>query len=232
MRNNYIVITGWMITDLNLNGSSLLTFALIYGFSQDGNSEFTGSINYVCKWLNCSRPTAMKALKELCEMDLIVKSELVVNGVTFNRYKISLEGVKKLYTGSKETLQGGSKETLPNNTTLYNTNNNIDIVIPKSELELTFDSYLEMRKQIKKPATPYAINLIKKKLVQMTQNNESEMCDILNQSIVNSWAGIYPIKNNFAKKDRPTMRTTNEVFDNVIERIRNGEDTTVKIIGL
>jgi hypothetical protein len=232
MRNNYIVITGWMITDLNLNGSSLLTFALIYGFSQDGNSEFTGSINYVCKWLNCSRPTAMKALKELCEMDLIVKSELVVNGVTFNRYKISLEGVKKLYTGSKETLQGGSKETLPNNTTLYNTNNNIDIVIPKSELELTFDSYLEMRKQIKKPATPYAINLIKKKLVQMTQNNESEMCDILNQSIVNSWAGIYPIKNTFVKKEKPTMRTTNEVFDNVIERIRNGEDTTVKIIGL
>jgi hypothetical protein len=232
MRNNYIVIQGWMITDLNLNGSSLLTFALIYGFLQDGNSEFTGSINYVCKWLNCSRPTAMKALKELCEMDLIVKSELVVNGVTFNRYKISLEGVKKLYTGSKETLQVGSKETLPNNTTLYNTNNNIDILIPKSELELTFDSYLEMRKQIKKPATPYAIELIKKKLVQMTQNNESEMCELLNQSIVNSWAGIYPIKNNFAKKDRPTMRTTNEVFDNVIERIRNGEDTTVKIIGL
>jgi hypothetical protein len=232
MRNNYIVIQGWMITDLNLNGSSLLTFALIYGFSQDGNSEFTGSINYVCKWLNCSRPTAMKALKELCEMDLIVKSELVVNGVTFNRYKISLEGVKKLYTGSKETLQGGSKETLPNNTTLYNTNNNIDIVIPKSELELTFDSYLEMRKQIKKPATPYAVNLIKKKLVQMTQNNESEMCDILNQSIVNSWAGIYPIKNTFVKKEKPTMRTTNEVFDNVLERIKNGEDTTVKIIGL
>jgi sulfur relay (sulfurtransferase) DsrF/TusC family protein len=232
MRNNYIVIQGWMITDLNLNGSSLLTFALIYGFSQDGNSEFTGSINYVCKWLNCSRPTAMKALKELCEMDLIVKSELVVNGVTFNRYKISLERVKKLYTGSKETLQGGSKETLPNNTTLYNTNNNIDILIPKSELELTFDSYLEMRKQIKKPATPHAVNLIKKKLVQMTHNNESEMCDLLNQSIVNSWADIYPIKNTFVKKEKPTMRTTNEVFDNVIERIRNGEDTTVKIIGL
>jgi hypothetical protein len=110
--------------------------------------------------------------------------------------------------------------------------NDLGLLITKSELELTFDSYLEMRKQIKKPATPYAVNLIKKKLVQMTQNNESEMCELLNQSIVNSWAGIYPIKNNFAKKDRPTMRTTNEVFDNVIERIRNGEDTTVKIIGL
>jgi hypothetical protein len=58
------------------------------------------------------------------------------------------------------------------------------------------------------------------------------MCELLNQSIVNNWVDIYPLKNNFAKKDRPTMRTTNEVFDNVIERIRNGEDTTVKIIGL
>jgi len=45
-----------------------------------------------------------------------------------------------------------------------------------------------------------------------------------------TWKGK---EKNFAqKKDRPTMRTTNEVFDNVIERIRNGEDTTVKIIGL
>jgi hypothetical protein len=110
--------------------------------------------------------------------------------------------------------------------------NNLGLSIPKSELELTFESYLEMRRKIKKPATPHAIELIKKKLVQMTQNNERDMCELLNQSIVNSWAGIYPIKNNFAKKDRPTMRTTNEVFDNVIERIRNGEDTTVKIIGL
>jgi hypothetical protein len=38
---------------------------------------------------------------------------------------------------------------------------------------------------------------------------------------------------NFApKKEKPSMRTTNEVFDNVLERIKNGEDTTVKIIGL
>lgn len=45
-----------------------------------------------------------------------------------------------------------------------------------------------------------------------------------------TWKGK---EKNFAqKKDRPTMRTTNKVFDNVIERIRNGEDTTVKIIGL
>ena len=106
--------------------------------------------------------------------------------------------------------------------------NTLGLLITKSELELTFDSYLEMRKQIKKPATPHAVNLIKKKLVQMTNNNESDMCDLLNQSIVNSWVDIYPIKNNFVKKDKPTMRTTNEVFDEISRKIKSGEiDTTI-----
>lgn len=58
---------------------------------------------------------------------------------------------------------------------------------------------------------------------------ESEKFWDLNRRLT-TWKGK---EKNFAqKKDRPTMRTTNEVFDNVIERIRNGEDTTVKIIGL
>ena len=106
--------------------------------------------------------------------------------------------------------------------------NTLGLLITKSELELTFDSYLEMRKQIKKPATPHAVNLIKKKLVQMTNNNESDMCDLLNQSIVNSWVDIYPIKNTFVKKDKPTMRTTNEVFDEISRKVKSGEiDTTI-----
>ena len=115
-----------------------------------------------------------------------------------------------------------------NDSVSINVNNNLDLLITKSELELTFDSYLEMRKQIKKPATPYAINLIKKKLVQMTQNNEYDMCELLNQSIVNSWVDIYPIKNTFVKKDKPTMRTTNEVFDEISRKVKSGEiDTTI-----
>ena len=58
---------------------------------------------------------------------------------------------------------------------------------------------------------------------------ESEKFWDLNRRLV-TWKGK---EKNFAqKKEKPTMRTTNEVFDNVLERIKNGEDTTVKIIGL
>ena len=133
MKNNYLVIQGFMVSELNLSGNDLLTYALIYGFSQDGETEFTGSINYLCKWLNCSRPTAIKSLKFLTEKNLIIKSVNTINGVSFNRYKISLGVVKNLNWGSKETLLGGSKETLPNNTILNSTNNNIDNINKRKE---------------------------------------------------------------------------------------------------
>lgn len=129
-----------MINELNLSGNELLTFAMIYGFSQDQESEFTGSINYVCKWLNCSRPTAIKTLKNLVEKGYIIRESQTINGIILNRYKVnlggskeSLLGVKKFNWGSKETLLGGSKETLPNNTNIYNTNNRNSILYNNRE---------------------------------------------------------------------------------------------------
>ena len=136
MQNNYITIQGWMITDLKLSGNQLLLFALIFGFCQDGKSKFTGSINYVCDWLGCTRPTAIKALQVLQEKGLIEKQQEKRNNVTFNSYKMGskeiLLVVKKFNGGSKETLLGGSKETLPNNT-------NIDIY--KDTIAKSFENY-------------------------------------------------------------------------------------------
>jgi DNA-binding Lrp family transcriptional regulator len=119
--NNYIQIQGWMINELGLKSNELISYAIIYGFSQDGNSEFTGSINYICKSLKCSRPTAINTLRNLTEKGLVIKTEFTVNNVNFNKYKIILGVVKNFYGGSKETLRGGSKETLPNNTNNNNT---------------------------------------------------------------------------------------------------------------
>lgn len=101
-----------MINELKLKGNDLLLFALIYGFSQDEESEFKGSQNYMCTCLNCTRPTVAKSLDSLLSMELIEKRVEVISGVTFNRYKVNLQGVKKLYMGGKETLQGGGKESL------------------------------------------------------------------------------------------------------------------------
>ena len=44
---NYIAIADWMVTELNLSARELLIYAIIYGFSQDGGSSFSGSLSYL-----------------------------------------------------------------------------------------------------------------------------------------------------------------------------------------
>ncbi len=141
---NFITIQGFMVTELGLKGNELILYALIYGFTQDGESEFCGSIGYMCEWTNCSRPTVSGTLSNLVKKGLIIKRSEQINGVTFNRYKVSIGGVKNLYGGSKESLQGvvknlyeGSKESLPNNN-IYNNNiydSNIYNMVENKNLE-------------------------------------------------------------------------------------------------
>ena len=110
---SYYQVSGWMLNRLQLKGIELDVYAIIYGFTQDGESSFTGSLQYLSDFTNATRPTVIKALKSLVEKGYIVKHESQVNGVKFNTYKANLPVVKNLYQGGKESLPGGSKETLP-----------------------------------------------------------------------------------------------------------------------
>lgn len=115
--SNYIVIQGFMIKELNLKGTELLVYAIIYGFSQDDKSKFTGSWNYLASWCNTTRQSIYNALKKLQEKELIEKEEETINDVTFISYKV----VKKFYyqsknfTGVVKKVDGGSKKSLHNN---------------------------------------------------------------------------------------------------------------------
>ena len=125
-------VTGWMRNQLGLKGTKRDIYAIVFGFSQDGESEFTGSLAYLTEWLDISRPTAIKALQELVEQGLLIKRTETINGVTFNRYRADIEilqGVKKFNWGSKEILLGSSKETLHNKNIIKNNNGNNSIII-------------------------------------------------------------------------------------------------------
>lgn len=124
---NYYQIQGWMINRLGLKGVTLSVYAIIYGFTQDGENEFTGSLQYLCDFCGgVSKPTIIKSLKDLVDYGYLLRREEVINGVQFNRYKANLPLLKNLYYPDKETLtgvvknfNGGGKETLPNNN-IYN----------------------------------------------------------------------------------------------------------------
>ena len=68
---SYIVIQSWMVTELGLAGNELLVFAVIYGFSQDGESWFRGSRGYLAEWCNTSKQTISNKLASLVGKGLV-----------------------------------------------------------------------------------------------------------------------------------------------------------------
>jgi len=105
--DNYVVIQGWMVNELNLKGNDLLVFALIYGFTRDGRTKFASGRQYIAESFNISLPTVDKALQNLIELGLIIK-ESCKNQADTDKYFANIS--------SKETLAPSnisSKETLP-----------------------------------------------------------------------------------------------------------------------
>lgn len=62
----------------------------------------------------------------------------------------------------------------------------------------TVYEFIKMRKAIKKPLTTRGLQLMIKKLYGITTNVD-EQIEILNNSIMNNWQGIFPLKNNATK---------------------------------
>lgn len=133
----YITIQGWMRTDLKLSGNELIVYAIIYGFSQNQQGEFTGSAQYLADWVGCTRRTVMTILKKLVEEKFISKTELILNN---NEKRVSYQaemgcektsqGVKNFHRGCEKISQGGVKkfhrgcEKISHNININNNTNN------------------------------------------------------------------------------------------------------------
>lgn len=78
----------------------------------------------------------------------------------------------------------------------------------------TIENFVDMRKSIKAKMTEHALKLMLTKLSGMS-NSESEKIEILNQSIMNSWKGIFPLKNS--------VQTNNNTNTSALEAFMNME---------
>jgi hypothetical protein len=74
----------------------------------------------------------------------------------------------------------------------------------ETDLQIAFNDFYEMRKKIKKPPTDNAKKMINNKLNKLAPNNETEQIEILNQSTLNNWQDIYPLKNKNGTKQNTT----------------------------
>jgi hypothetical protein len=119
---NYIVIQGWMLTDLHLKGNELVIYACIYGFSQLEGQVFSGSLQYLADWTNSTRQGVVKCLKSLIEKGYLEKADKVVNGVKFCEYRATkFNGVcNKVVQGMQQSCTGGVQQSSPNNLDIDN----------------------------------------------------------------------------------------------------------------
>jgi hypothetical protein len=117
LANGYTNIPDWMLS-LDLDVYETIILAVIYGFSQDGESTFSGSLKFLCKKAKCSRRKVTMVLPKLVEMGLIIKIDKEVRGVHLCEYRVSPSCM-----GGACDAPGGSACDAPNNIEI----DNIDI---------------------------------------------------------------------------------------------------------
>lgn len=109
---NYIVVPGWAINKLKLEGTDLLVFSIIHGFSQDGINKYTGSIRYLQEATGKSKSTIIRSLSSLVESMFLEKTSLEINGVKYAHYKAcqnDTSGVKMKQPQCQNETGGGVK---------------------------------------------------------------------------------------------------------------------------
>lgn len=220
---NFIAIQGFMVKELGLSGNELIAYALIYGFSQDNESEFKGSLNYVAEWLNCSKTTAFNLLNKLADDGFIKKTEKTINGVKFCNYsavkpddeelkKIKLRkqirkekekterSSKKLntcsknYNGCSKKLNGGvQKVDTHNNNNIDNIKDNISETIGKVHTSTNIDG--EVHTSVSKKQTARVTRQDMQAKIDDMLYRFSEICD---NNIENKTVGE-AVKNAFCR---------------------------------
>lgn len=110
--NNFFVVHGWMVNRLQLKGNDLRVYAIIYGFSQTGGQEFTGSLQYLADWVNGTKQGVQKNLKALLDRGLIKKREYFTNGVKQCAYRATeLPPIQQSCTGYATELHEGMQQS-------------------------------------------------------------------------------------------------------------------------
>ena len=84
----YVNIQSFMVNELHLSGNALIIYAVIYGFSQDGDLWFTGSRSYLAAWCQASKSTVSRNLETLCADGLIERRERTESGVLLVDYRV------------------------------------------------------------------------------------------------------------------------------------------------
>ena len=128
------------------------------------------------------------------------QNEQVENSTSGNEETNALKEKIKCLENELKMLKDNKKERKPKKQT-KSYDEQIAEYTGNEELQNALKAFVQMRSFIKKPITEYALKLMLKKLDELG-NNDTTKIAILNQSITHNWQGIFPLKDEYIKKEK------------------------------
>lgn len=143
------------------------------------------------------------------DIDIDKEKDIYINNINNNKNKNKQEKEKQVKEKEKEKEKSGASRTSgAKRTCMGDYDLIINANITDDAVKDALHEFIRMRKAIKKPLTIRALELLIKKLQSMSNNSETQL-DLLNQSIMNCWQSIYPLRND-DKCDYITKNKSNQ----------------------
>lgn len=93
--SNGFTISGWMVTELHLQGGDLLAFALVHQFAQSKAGIYKGNTSYLSAWTGWTEKTSRGHLAHLVELGLIREVRGRDNNKPFCHYELAEDFYEK-----------------------------------------------------------------------------------------------------------------------------------------
>ena len=144
----------------------------------------------------------------------------LVSILNWDKYQIFDQQIDQQATNKRPTTDQ-QVTTNKNNKNIKNIKECKEIIYSDvPELNETIIAFIDYRKSIKKPMSDRAITLLLGKLNKMS-NSVQEQIEILNQSILNGWQGIFPLKSDSGTGKKASFQGRNYDFDELEKQIVN-----------
>lgn len=228
-KNDYIVVQMSILKDENLSWDAkgflmfLLSFADDWKFNVRGLATLTG----LCG------DTVARLIDELKRAGYIELKKMRTKGkfqsVEWNIYEeprsVNTEhgNHRTRFSSNTEFTEQGESRTINQYQSITSINNNqyqkrnksVDefskILEPlPSEIRDVFKEFIAMRKKVKAPLTSHALELAIKRAYELGGNNTERIVAVVNQSIMNSWKGLFELKE---EKVQPITQQPKYGFD-------------------
>lgn len=223
--NYYAIIPASIRYDNELRANEKLLYGEITALTQK-TGECWASNKYFCELYDVKPNAVATWLRHLKEKKYI-EIDYEFKGKEIEKRIIKIGGIQKDMTYSQKdmgvftkryggTIQKGEENNTSNNITSINNTRkeNIKRYFDNDTINELFIEFLNQRKKLKAVNSERAISNLINKLKEYPEEVQIEM---INNSITNSWKGIFPLKGTDIKKNN------NKEQWEIIKAIENGQ---------